>query len=336
MEQDHLQLNNFENLNPTEKRFYLDSLARVFSRRVIVEEKTSFFPNLKDEVIRINEGIPEDFTLPNTGPKYGVSPITWIPCAKYKILIKNGFILSDTEQRVWFEIIFDKTIEKDQKDVMKSVIQDPKSVVLSCLVIPEYNNFKIGFHFYVLRDDNGWKKIKDYYYYGFKNSHMDNQDSGNTGLIGFDDLSSPEKGLLGESLGHIFARRLLIENKTHFFPLFEKEVIRIEKLRYYTVSQSWEPDISFQILTNVDPIDLTLELIPKKHVCVEVKTGRNARFERFQKDDMQNSSLKSNLIILCCNILPDSSNSKLNVLFQQVQYKSAWATVGQYYYKDFL
>jgi len=350
----------FDNFDLIEKQIYVNSLAFIFAKRLIKENIALFFPSLKNQIIRINEGIPDNFTLPNSGPKYGCNPITWTPKAKFKIQFGEQFPYSDFEQRVWFEIIFNKPFETADKDVIYSVLQDMCqhqygefiNVILSCLVIPDNQNSTIEFNFYLLGNLKQWKKLKTYYYNGFKKSNIfegNSSDLATSKLISFKNLTPQERGSLGEALGKILGRRLLIENKALFFPEFENELINAElgSSWYFTYlgetvnldvkrrQCTWEPDLVFRILTNVDPNDLIFELAPKKMVFFEVKTGKNATFERSQKEDMEYWSMAQNYLVLYCNILPDSDDSKLNITFKRVRYNTEWEPVSKFSYSDF-
>jgi len=355
----------FNDLTSVERKNYIYSLAKIFARRVVIKEKGIIFPNLKDSDIRTNEGIPDNFILSGTGPVSGVIPISWIPDAKYKIMIGKTWPPSFNDQKVWLKIIYDEVFEKDQKDIIGQTIRDlnnnqfidPKNVALSCLVIPEPENLVIGFHFFIMRDLNGWKKIQSHYYTGFSGSNSHSRDIDKTNrsdreVINFKDLSSREKGEVGESLGNIFARRMIIDNKQSFFSDLDESFIKIEdekirntsdeyykiitKLRGDTRFGTWDPDIRYHILANSNPFDLMFEIYPKKIVWIEVKTGKNARFERSQETDMECISQNSDLLVIYCNVLPDSSNFKLNLCFNQVQNRGKWKELMQYSYTDFL
>ena len=315
-----------------------------------------FFQNLENIDFRISEGISESYTLPNTGPKYGVFPITWTPDYKFKIVGKE-FPNSDYQMRIWVKIIFNESLDMDQKDIMCSFLQhqnqnEIKNVILSCIIIPDLKQSRIAFHYYLLRDSKGWIRLKTYYYIGFKKSgtpQSNEHNSKESEKITFKDLLSLERGLLGESIGEIFTNRLFIEYKSSFFPELLNELIKIESgtPRYHTeLSQmiraesqlyfeSWQPDLIFQVLSNVNANDLIFELKPKKIVWVEVKTGKNATFERSQKENMERSSLIQGLIILYCNILPESSDTNLTIRFSLVRFNSEWKNCTQYFYSDF-
>jgi len=365
MEPENSKLFCFNDLTSVERRNYIYTLAKIFARRVIIEEIDTFFPNLKGSDIRTNDGIPDNFILSGTGPTSGVIPISWTPDAKYKIIIGKSGIQSFNDQKIWLKIIYDDIFEKDQKDIIDQTIRtlnnnqfiDLKNIALSCLVIPEPQNQAFGFHFYILKELSGWKRIKSYYYSGFSVSDfkIKNPDIKNvTGeeIIKFKNFSSRENGELGESLTDIFARRLIHENKPLFFPDLKENFIKIEneKIRntsdeYYKIitelqgnnrSGTWDPDIQFHILANSNPFDLMYEIYPKKLVWIEVKTGKNARFERSQELDMEHFSQNLDLFVIYCNVLPDSSNLKLNLCFKRVQKGERWKDLAQHSYTDFL
>ena len=335
MELENSKLFCFNDLTSVERRNYIYTLAKIFARRVIIEDIDTFFPNLKGSDIRTNDGIPDNFILSGTGPASGVIPISWTPDAKYKIMIGKSGIQSFNDQKIWLKIIYDDVFEKDQKDIIDQTIRtlnnnqfvDPKNIALSCLAIPESQNQAFGFHFYILKELSGWKRIKSYYYSGFSVSDfkIKNPDSKNVTreeIIKFKNFSSREKGELGESLTDIFARRLINENKPLFFPDLKENFIKIEneKIRntsdeYYKIItelqgdnrfRTWDPDIQFHILANSNPFDLMYEIYPKKLVWIEVKTGKNARFERSQELDMEHFSQNLDLFVIYCNVLPDS------------------------------
>lgn len=106
-------------------------------------------------------------------------------------------------------------------------------------------------------------------------------------------------------------------------------------------ADSWMPDTTLQALTNPNKIELKYEMFPKKIVYLEVKTGKNARLERYQQNDIEAMSHASNFIILVCYIVPDYIDKpksklvhKLIISFQIVK-DGGWGNLTKFYYSDF-
>ena len=247
---------------------------------------------------------------------------------------------------VWLDIKLgaDAFFEKEKRDIMNYIIsKKPDNIVLSCNIIVDKKQSKLSLQFYLLQLGTGWKKLNKFFY---------------SSLSDFNTLSSSERGEIGESLGKIFAKRLINDNYRMFFPEFERDFLRIEEgisfdftkslFGLYNIPDShweltntvnsWEPDAIFQILTNPDSNELKYESFPKKIVYLEVKTGKHARFMRWQKNDTEALSYLSNHMVLFCHIIPEDTvnfESKLKLNFKILNKEGNWETMKLFYYSDF-
>lgn len=342
----------FKNFNSKEIVIIGNALAKIFTRRLILKETHLLFPEFENLHIRIQDGIPENFSIPESA----FLKVGWIPDAKFKIHTN-----SDADKRkffynvskiVWLEVSIDADIAKSKKDIMSFVSQKPENIVLICFFNEDKKGSKLILRFYLIQGKNGWKKIKEYYYTSFRNvrSNEENEENKNSKIIEFKDLSPREKGEIGEAIANILTNRILLEGKSLFFP--EKDIIRIEDqvsayldnpsqtiFSYQTnnmnIFGSWEPDGIFQVLTSSDPFDSISKVNQKKIVYLEVKTGKNARFERTQLSDMENISKIQNFIVLFCQVFPETKYSILIFNFFIVKSDSDWKLIKQYYYSDF-
>ena len=302
--------------------------------------------------MHVEIGHAENFSMNGYGNcRYG-----WIADEKFKISVydKNPGQYPSIlpEYVIWLDIKFgdDTFFEKEKRDIMNWMIwKNPNYFVLSCHVTFDKNQSKISLQYYTLVLGKGWIKSKHFYY---------------SSLSDFDSFSAQEKGEFGEALGKIFGKRLLFENRTLFFPEFNEEFLRIEdgisidcskrEPSYYEIPDSnrvtdqrrmifsgWVPDNIFQVLTSPDNTQLKYETFPKKIVFLEIKTGKNARFERNQKNDIETMSYDSNCIVLLCSIIPEyieTSESKLVrkfILNFQMMKNCEWKAIQKYYYSDF-
>jgi hypothetical protein len=341
----------FENLKNDEKFILCKTIARIFAKRLLKDERSKFFPKHNDSSLKIEVGHAENLSIIGG---YGNCRYGWIPDEKFKVNAYKEIpgiytpIPYMPDYLVWLDIKWGENafFEKEKRDIMNwKIWKNPDNIVLSCYMTVNKNQSKINLQFYLLQLGKGWKKINQVFY---------------SSLSDFNDLSTSERGEIGESLGKIFAKRLLYENRSLFFPEFDKDFLRIEDdisidcsgavAKNYEIPNthwervnidSWIPDTILQVLTNPDNIELKYETFPKKIVYLEVKTGKNARLMRDQKNDIEAMSHVSNFIMLVCSILPEyiqKSESqlvrKLILNFQMVK-EGKWETIKKNYYSDF-
>jgi len=209
---------------------------------------------------------------------------------------------------------------------MNFVSRRPDDLVFSCLVFPDYEHAQLKLQLYLLQPDIGWKPITTFNY---------SNDSD------FNELSPGERGQIGESLGIIFTKRFLYEDRFTIFPELKTGNILIEECVFARGSDrpihsfnSWVPDATFQIFSNPDPVELSYEFNPKKFVYTEVKTGKSAKFERWQKEEMIQYNQLPNSIALFCEVLPNSSEHTIKMNVKRMS-DGEWRTSKTYHYSDF-
>jgi hypothetical protein len=333
----------FENLNNNEKTILCKSITKIFAKRLLFDDRSKIFPECDDNFLRIEIGMPENLTFPG----HAFASNGWLPDVKFKIFSTEKMPDLQTTQLfgyqkiVWLDIQVgeDSFVEREKREVMNFISKNSNQIVISCLLIADKNQSKLSLQFYLLQPNTGWKKLTKFFY----SSKSD-----------FNNLTSSERGEIGEALASIFAKRLLYENRSAFFPEFDKEFLRIEEgigidysaserihyslllpPNFYTNLSSWEPDATFQILTNPDVHDLKYEFFPKKIAFLEAKTGKNSRFERSQQSDAELYNRMPNIIVLFCQILPENSESKLALNFKIMKDGRNWETIKTFYYSDF-
>jgi hypothetical protein len=340
MEQNSQKIIQYQNFTFDERHKFGVTLAKIFTKRLLFEERSLLFLEYEKDSIKIELGLPENFFIP------GVESLAfgWIPDLKYKILTKKPEdlqFLYPQKRNVWIDVKIgdDADFQKEKKDIMSFMSLNPENIVISCFIIPDAKQSKLILKFYWMQSRKGWTKIKEYIY---------------SSISEFDNLTSAERGDLGESLAKIFTKRLLLEKRAQLFPEYEGEFIKIEEgisldytnpnRRYFSpelfqhaknTHQSWIPDAIFQLLTNINPFDLKFELKPKKFVWLEVKTGKEAKLERWQRNDIEYLNENPFNILLLCQISPDCENSKLKLTFSKMQEDSNWKKIGEYSYTDF-
>ena len=307
MAQNSLKIFQYQNLTFDERHKFGVTLAKIFTKRLLNEERALLLPEYAKESIRIELGLSENFSLS------GIEglPFGWIPDLKYKILTKKPEDLQfqyPQKRNVWVDVKIgdDADFQKEKKDIMSFMSLNPENIVISCFIILDEKQSKLILKFYWMQCRKGWTKIKEYIY---------------SSISEFDKFKSAERGDIGESLAKIFTKRLLLEERAQLFPEYEKEFINIEEgisldytnpnRRYFSpepfqhtrnTQQSWIPDAIFQLLANTNLFDLKFELKPKKLVWLEVKTGKEAKLERWQRNDIEYLNENPfNILLLCPN-----------------------------------
>jgi hypothetical protein len=332
----------FENLNNDEKTILCKSITKIFAKRLLIDDSLKIFPECDNNYLRVEMGMPENRSFPGHIQSHG-----WLPDEKFKISSTEKTTDLQTphlfgyQKIVWLDIQVGEHafVEKEKREVMNFISKKSNQIVISCFITADKNQSKFSLRFYLLETKSGWKKINELFY----SSKSD-----------FNNLTTSERGEIGEALASIFAKRLLYENRAVFFPEFEKEFLRIEEgicidcsdsepirvslllpPNFFTDLSSWQPDTTFQILANPDVLDLKYEFFPKKIVFLETKTGKNARLERGQQSNAELYSQMPNIIVLFCQILPDNSESKLVLNFKIMRDGRNWETIKTFYYSDF-
>jgi len=271
MEQNSKKIIQYHDFSVNERLKFGVALAKIFTKRLLDEERALLLPEYTKESIKIELGLPENFSLS------GIEglPFGWIPDLKFKILTKklNDLQFQYPQKRnVWVDVKIgdDADFQKEKKDIMSFMSLNPENIVISCFIILDENQSKFILKFYWMQCRKGWTKIKEYIY---------------SSISEFDKLKSADRGDIGESLAKIFTKRLLFWERTQLFSEYEKEFINIEegisldytnpKRKYFSpepfqhtrnTQQSWIPDAIFQLLTNTNLFDLKFELKPKKLV----------------------------------------------------------------------
>jgi hypothetical protein len=256
-------------------------------------------------------------------------PHGWIADEKFKVFTGSRTLNIPNSRyiAVWLDVKVgcETRFNKAQMDIMNHVAKRQDDLVFSCAIYPD-DKTKLSIHLFHLQSDQGWKQIGHFYY---------------SSTTDFSGLSPFERGQIGESLGSIFTARLLHENRSDFFPELNAELFFIDecvvprenvKLSYSL--ERWIPDAIFQVFSNPNPTKLNYEYNPKKVVYIEVKTGKYAKFERWQMDDILLYSKSPNSIIFYCEILPNASKDSINITVKQL-IDSQWKTVGIFNYADF-
>ncbi len=316
----------FKDLSNREKVILCKTIAKIFTKRFLRTDSFKVFLKDGESPHRIERGLPENFTIP--GPSY--MPFGWIADEKFKVFTSDGSdeIPNIRYTAVWLDIRVgkDAIFEKAKVDIMNFVSRRPDDLVFSCLIYPDDAQAKINLQLYRLQPDIGWKCITTF-------SYSSSQD--------FTHLSPFERGQIGESLGTIFAERFLYSERSRLFPNIENENLYIEEClfsrgneNFSHPSNSWVPDATFQVFSNPSPIELIYEFTPKKTAYIEVKTGKNAKFERWQKEDIIRYSKSPNSIVLFCEVLPDPSTHTLRLNMKR-RFDEKWKTIQTYYYSDF-
>jgi hypothetical protein len=255
----------------------------------------------------------------------------WIADEKFKVFTITADKENNRYKAIWLDVKVGKDafFEKEKRDIMNFVCKRPDDFVFSCFVDsdPKLGKFHLQWHY--LQPDLGWKKVHSVFYSNDE---------------GFNNLSPSERGEIGEALGKIFTKRLLNDERATLFPEFITESLLIESgfpLNYSAYSNNsastmerWEPDAVFQVFTNSDDVELKYEFHPKKNVFVEVKTGKNAKFERWQKEDIIQYDKLPNSFVFFCEILPDVSTSIFRINFKKLN-NDEWRTFKTYHYYDF-
>ena len=309
----------FKDLTEDGKKILCKTLAKVYTKQYL--NSASFQKLLKtgETVRKIELGLPENFTIGG----YFYLRYGWIPDEKFKVFTNEGrYTAVWLDIKVGLDSFFDKAII----DTMNYVAKRPDDLVFSCVFYPDFENQKINIHLYHLHPDKGWEKIATFTYSSTQDFNL---------------LSPYERGQIGEALGTIFAKGLLISDRFVFFPELNNDPLFVENCVFPRRSEmikisreSWIPDAIFQIFSNPDASELKYEFTPKKVVYIEVKTGKNAKLERYQKDDIFQYSKLQDTIVLLCEILHDSSTNTIKLTLKKML-DGEWKTIKTFNYSDF-
>ncbi|MGA2918343.1 hypothetical protein [Methanoregula sp.] len=257
-------------------------------------------------------------------------PYGWIADEKFKVFTRSDSsnFQNDRYVAVWLDILVgeEAAFDKAKMDIMNYVSKRQDDLVFSCFVHSDFDQSKLSFQFYYLQPDFGWKKIMTQIY----SSNSD-----------FNQLSPFERGQIGEALGNIFTERLLYMDRSSFFPELKNENLLIEECiltrrceKTLNSMNSWIPDAVFQVFSNPDPGELKYEFNPKKFVYVEVKTGKSAKFERWQKEEIIQYSKFPDSIVLFCEVIPDSITEAIKLNVKKL-IDEEWKTIKTFKYSDF-
>jgi hypothetical protein len=298
----------FKNLTENEKKILCKTLAKIYTKRYLKSNVFNQFLDNGDNVSKVELGLPENFTI---GGYYYLRH-GWIADEKFKVFTESSttHIPNPRYTAVWLDIKIglDASFDKAKIDTMNFVSKRLDDLVFSCNIYPDFKKEKLIINLYNLHSDKGWEKIAIFTY----SSNGD-----------FNELSPYERSQIGEALGNIFSRRLLSTHRATFFPELNNDPLFIEDCvvprRDSTISditmENWVPDAIFQVFANQNASELKYEFSPKKYVFIEVKTGKYARFERYQKDDMLQYSELSDTVVLFCEVIPEKLTNliKLNM-----------------------
>ena len=343
MKNDETNIISFDSLQNDEKFYLCKTISRIFAIRLLKSEHPKFFLGYHDGSIHIEVGHVENFTRKGG---YGTCRYGWIPDEKFKVKTSS---MGAPNYIVWLDLKFGEEdfFEKEKRDIMNWMLsENPSYRILSGYITVDKVSIQNNFAILCITTWQRLEKDQPVFY---------------SSVSDFNDLSTSERGEVGESLGKIFTKRLLYEHQSFFFPDIGKDFLRLEEgvsidfsktpPKYFAVPEthwerlntadSWMPDTTLQVLSNPDKTELKYEMIPKKIVYLEVKTGKNARLERYQQNDIEAMSHAINFIILVCHIIPDYIDkskstmvSKLVISFQIVK-DGGWGNLTKFYYSDF-
>jgi len=317
----------FKNLTENEKNILCKTLAKLYTKRYLKSDSFTKFLDNGENVFRVELGLPENFTI---GGYYYLRH-GWIADEKFKVFTESGTtnVLNSRYTAVWLDIKIglDSSFDKAKMDTMNFVSKRPDDLVFSCNIYPDFKKEKLMITLYHLYPDKGWEKIATFTY-------SSNND--------FNELLPYERSQIGEALGNIFSRRLLSTYRATIFPELNNDPLFIEECviprrfsEIHDISMdNWIPDAIFQVFVNQNASELKYEFNPKKYVFVEVKTGKYARFERYQKDDMQRYGELSDTIVLFCEVTSEKLTNTIKLNMKKID-SGKLKFIDTFTYSDF-